>query len=45
MRKNQKFIINDNDEMVMKNYPKNKKPIIQQPELKPPNRHFCKQNN
>ena len=47
IRKNQKVIKNDNDELVVKNYPKNKnnEPIIQQQKLKPPNCPTCKQNN
>ena len=43
MRKNQKVIRNDNDELVAKNYPKKKHPI--QPELEPPNCHSCQQKN
>ena len=45
IRRNQKVIKNDNDQLVVKNYPKNKntQPIIQQPKLAncPP----CKPNN
>ena len=41
IRRNQKVIKNDNDELVVKNYPKNKQPIIQQL----PNCPSCKQNN
>ena len=44
IRRNQKFIKNDNKELVVKNYPKNKQPIIQQQKFKPPNCHNCKQN-
>ena len=43
IRKNQKVIKNDNDQLVVKNYPKNKQPNIQK--LKPPNCPPCKQNN
>ena len=44
IRRNQKVIRNDNDELVVKNYPKskNKQPIIQQPI---PNCPSCKRNN
>ena len=45
IRKNQKVIKNDNDQLVVKNYPKNKQPIIQQQKFKPPNCPSCKQNN
>ena len=45
IRKNQKFIKNDNDHLVVKTYPKNKQTIIQQHEYKPPNCPSCKQNN
>ena len=45
IRKNQKVIKNDNDELIVKNYPKNKnkQPIIQQQLL--PNCPSCKRNN
>ena len=45
IRRNQKIIKNDNDELIVKNYPKNKnkQPIQQQPKL--PNCPSCKQNN
>ena len=33
IRKNQKVIRNINNELVVKNCPKNKKPIIQQPKI------------
>ena len=33
---------NDNDELVAKNYPKKKQPIIQQLKFKPPNCPSCK---
>ena len=43
IRRNQKVVKNDNDQLVVKNYPKNKKqPIIQQSNL--PNCPSCKQN-
>ena len=45
IRRNQKVIKNDNDELIVKNYPKNKnkQPIIRQ-QLKLPNCSSCKQN-
>ena len=43
IRRNQKVIKNDNDKFVVKNYPKNKQPIIQQPKL--PICPSCKRNN
>ena len=45
IRRNQKVIKNDNDELIVKNYPKNKnkQPIIQQQQL--PNCPKCKRNN
>ena len=43
IRRNQKVIKNDNDQLIVKNYPKNKQPIIQQPKL--PNCPSCKLNN
>ena len=45
IRRNQKSFKNENDELVVKNYPKNKQPIIQQPKFKPPNCPSCKRNN
>ena len=45
IRRNQKVNKNDNDQLVVKNYPKNKQPIIQQQKFKPPNCLKCKQNN
>ena len=45
IRRNQKVIKNDNNELLVKNYPKNKQPIIQQQKLKPPNCPSCKRNN
>ena len=44
IRKNQKVIKNDNDQLIVKIYPKNKQPIIQQKKFKPPNCPSCKQN-
>ena len=47
IRRNQKVLKNDNDQLMVKNYPKNKnkQPIIQQSKFKPPNCPSCKQNN
>ena len=45
IRKNQKVIKNHSDQLIVKNYPKNKQPIIQQQKFKPPNCPSCKQNN
>ena len=45
IRRNQKVIKNDDDELIVKNYPKNKQPIIQQQKFRPPNCPSCKQNN
>ena len=42
--KNQKVIKNKIDELVVKNYPKNKQPLIQKPKFKPPNCPSCKRN-
>ena len=42
IRKNQKVIKNDNDQLIVKNYPKNKQPSIQQ---QLPNCPSCKRNN
>ena len=44
IRKNQKSIKNNNDQLIVKNFPKNKQPIIQQPEFKPPNFPSCTRN-
>ena len=44
IRRNQKVVKNDNSQLVVKNYPKNKQPIIQQQKFKPPNCPTCKQN-
>ena len=43
IRRNQ-VIKNDNIELVVKNYPKNKKPNIHQPNFKPPNCPSFKRN-
>ena len=45
IRKNPKIIKNDNDDLLVKSYPRNKQPIIQQQKFKPPNCPSCKQNN
>ena len=45
IRRNQKVIKNDNDQLIVKNYPRNKQPIIQQQKFKPPNCPSCKRNN
>ena len=45
LRRNQKVIKNNIDEIELKNCPKNKQPIIQQPNFKPPNCPSCKRNN
>ena len=45
IRRNQKVIKNDNDEIVVENYPKNDEPIQHQPKFKPPNFPSCKPNN
>ena len=42
--KNQKVIRNINDELIVKNYPKIKQPIIQQLKVEPPNCPSCKRN-
>ena len=46
IRRNQKVIRNDDNQLIVKNYPKNKnkQPIIQQQKFKPPNCPTCKQN-
>ena len=43
IRRNQTIIKND-DQLIVKNYPKNNQPIIQQQKFKPPNCSTCKQN-
>ena len=45
IRRNQKVNKNDNDQLVVKNYPKNKQSIIKQQKFKPPNCPSCKQNS
>ena len=46
MRRNQKVVKNSNDELIVKNYPKNKKqPIIQHPKFNLPICRSCKTNN
>ena len=45
IRRNQKVIKNDNNDLVVKNYPKNKQSIKQQSKFKPPNCPSCKRNN
>ena len=46
VRTNQKVIRNDDNQLIVKNYPKNKnkQPIIQQQKFKPSNCTTCKQN-
>ena len=44
IRRNQKVIKNDNDQLIVRNYPKIKQPIQQQSKFKPPNCPSCKQN-
>ena len=44
IRRNQKVIGNNINEIFVKNYPKKKQPIQQQLYLKPPNFSGCKQN-
>ena len=43
--RNQKVNKNNNDELIVKNYPKNKNPFIHQQKSKPPNCPSCKRNN
>ena len=47
IRRNQKVIRNDNNELIVKSYPKNKQPIIQnhQQKFELPNCPSCKKNN
>ena len=45
IRRNQKVIKDNNNELIVKNYPKNKQTIIQQQKFKPPNCPSCKRNN
>ena len=44
IRRNQNVTKNDNDQLIVKIYPKIKQPIIQQQKFKPPNCPNCKQN-
>ena len=44
IRKKQKVLKNDIDEVILKNYPENEKQQIHQPKLKPPNCASCKRN-
>ena len=44
IRRNQKVIKKDINQLKVKNYPKYKQPIIQQQKFKPPNCPSCKQN-
>ena len=44
IRRNQQVIKNDNDHLIVKNYPINKQTIQQQQKFKPPNCPSCKQN-
>ena len=44
IRRNQKVIKKDNDELEVKSYPKNKQPNTQQPKNKPSNCPSCKGN-
>ena len=45
IRRNQKVIKNDNDQLVVKNYPKNKQPIIQHEKFTLPNCPSCRRND
>ena len=45
IRRKQKVIKNDTDQFVVKNYPENKQPNIQQQKFKPPNCPSCKRKN
>ena len=45
VRRNQKVIKNDNDELIVETYPKNKQPFQQQPKLKSPDFPICDRNN
>ena len=44
-RRNQKVIKNDIDQLIVKNYPKNKQSITHQPKIKLPVCPSCKRNN
>ena len=45
IRKNHKLIKINNDELIVKNYPKIKQPVIQPPKFTPPNCPSCKRTN
>ena len=45
IRKNQKVIKNDNNELIVKNFPKNKQPILQKQKSKRPNCPSCERND
>ena len=45
IRRNQKVFKNDNNRLIVKNYPKNKQPIIQQQKFNPPNCPTCNINS
>ena len=45
IRKNQKVVKNDNDQLIVKKYSRKIQPNIQQQKLKPPNCPNCKKNN
>ena len=45
IRRNQKVVKNNRNELVVKNYPKNKQPIQQQQKFKPKSCPACKRNN
>ena len=42
---NQKVIKNENDELILKNYPKKKQPFIQQRKVNSSSYPGCKRNN
>ena len=44
IRRNQRVIKNDNDQLVVKNYPTNEQPIVQKQKFKHHNCPSCKQN-
>ena len=44
IRRNQKVIKNDNNQIIIKIYPKNKQPTIQKQKYKPPNCPNCKRS-
>ena len=45
IRRNQKVIKNDNDELIVRTYPKNTQPITPQQKFTPPHCLSCTQNN